>query len=287
MILYQNDKDIETIYNTMFQLLEREEILEILNVNYSFVVINYNNQEIMDLLKSQGISSFISPITLFVHDSLGLFSNNKGLVLKQLDGCWLEIETLCQYIVECLNNLDSSSGNKNPYIDNDVNLKFGISDDNLLSNVELLEKQKRQLEEMEKQAYEQEMKKNEEERKKQELRLEKEKSLLRLKKKISMDRKNKEEIRKQLRDEPPTDEKNAAFIKFRLPDGSIKERKFMKTWKIEELYKFINSLDNVLVEEETDYDLITPFPNKVYDDYEKTIEEEGLYPNSMLQVREK
>lgn len=34
------------------------------------------------------------------------------------------------------------------------------------------------------------------------------------------------------------------------------------------------------------YELIQPFPFKLYSDCEKTLEEEKLFPNAVLQIRE-
>ena len=41
-----------------------------------------------------------------------------------------------------------------------------------------------------------------------------------------------------------------------------------------------------MFEENNEFDLITPFPIKVFNDMDKTLEEEKLFPNAVLQIRE-
>lgn len=47
----------------------------------------------------------------------------------------------------------------------------------------------------------------------------------------------------------------------------------------------MDSLGKILIESDK-YDLIQTLPRKVFDDKNKTLEEEGLYPNGVLQIRE-
>jgi hypothetical protein len=77
------------------------------------------------------------------------------------------------------------------------------------------------------------------------------------------------------------------LIVFRYPDGETRvERRFLKVDKIEMLYDFVDSLGTEIFEESNEYDLIVPFPFKAMSDKNRTIFEEGLFPNAVLQIRE-
>ena len=54
------------------------------------------------------------------------------------------------------------------------------------------------------------------------------------------------------------------------------------------LYDFVDSLSlNIFTEPGIDkYELIQPFPFKSYSDPQRTLEEEKLFPNAVLQIRE-
>lgn len=156
-----------------------------------------------------------------------------------------------------------------------------------MTTSELLEKQKRELEEMERQVKLNELAKKEMEEKKkkeEELKIKKE---LSFHKKMSLERKNREHLLKNLLPEPDKNDPNTIILSFRLPNGNVTQRSFNKNWKLIEVYNFVNSLENVLTEEETEFDLIIPFPLKVLDKYDELLTNMGINTNTMLTVREK
>lgn len=156
-----------------------------------------------------------------------------------------------------------------------------------MTTSELLEKQKRELEEMERQVKLNELaKKEKEEKKKKEEEL-KNKKELSFHKKMSLERKNREHLLKILLPEPDKNDPNTIILSFRLPNGNVTQRSFSKNWKLIEVYNFVNSLENVLTEEETEFDLIIPFPLKVLDKYDESLTNIGINTNTMLTVREK
>jgi UBX domain len=53
------------------------------------------------------------------------------------------------------------------------------------------------------------------------------------------------------------------------------------------LYDLVESLEEKIFEETEEFDIIQTFPYKVFSDREKTLEEEKLFPNALLQIREK
>jgi hypothetical protein len=97
-------------------------------------------------------------------------------------------------------------------------------------------------------------------------------------------------IAESLRPEPDDDNPDKCVIMFRFPNGEKSiQRKFLKQDKIEILYEFIKSLgrDIFTENEHHHFSLLQSFPFKTFDDKkDKTLEEEGLFPNSVLQIKE-
>ena len=90
-------------------------------------------------------------------------------------------------------------------------------------------------------------------------------------------------------EEPPIDDPNATTICFRYPDGeNRKDRRFLKTHKIQNLYDYVTSLGKEIYteEENNSFSLYQPFPPKKYEEMENTLEKEGLFPNAVIQIRE-
>ena len=71
-------------------------------------------------------------------------------------------------------------------------------------------------------------------------------------------------------------------ILFKFPDGKIIERNFLKNDKIESLYKFIQYSHS-----EYDFNLIQLYPYKIYNNLKNTLEEEDLFPSSVIQIIKK
>lgn len=102
--------------------------------------------------------------------------------------------------------------------------------------------------------------------------------------------KNKKDFyTKQLPEEPSDDDPNKCTIMFRFPDGEKTiQRKFLKTDKISLLYIYVKSLGREIYSEqnENNFSLVQPFPFKNFNDsQENTLENEGMFPNAVLQIR--
>ncbi len=69
---------------------------------------------------------------------------------------------------------------------------------------------------------------------------------------------------------------------FKFPDGKVIERNFLKNEKIEQIYKFIQ-VSNI----DYDFNLVQLYPYKIYNDKNKTLEEEDLFPSSVVQIIKK
>ena len=97
-------------------------------------------------------------------------------------------------------------------------------------------------------------------------------------------------IAEKLKPEPEDDNPDKCIILFRFPDGEKSaQRKFLKQDKINDLYDYIKSLGRDIFTENDHhhFSLLQTFPFKLFDDKkDNTLEQEGLFPNSVLQIKE-
>ena len=182
-------------------------------------------------------------------------------------------------LIEQLGKADINNNNNNN--DQNPSVKDSIAG---LSDGQIMEKREREMRELERQQ-EEKMKKEEEE--KQKIIDEENK-----KKKLLEDyEKDAEKCKKLLSQEPGEDDPNSCFIIFRCPDGEKNvERRFLKTEKVQILYYFIKSLGREIYFEHdsTGFDLVYGFPPKSLENSKTmTLEEEGLCPRCIIQIREK
>ena len=101
--------------------------------------------------------------------------------------------------------------------------------------------------------------------------------------------KKAEILKKKFEKEPEEDNPDVCVISFRYPDGDKrKERRFLKNNKIKDLYDYIESLGNEIYTEDGNgvFSLYQPFPPKKYENMENTLENEGLFPNAVIQIKE-
>ncbi len=90
-----------------------------------------------------------------------------------------------------------------------------------------------------------------------------------------------------LPDEPNINCSDASLILFRFPDGHGRiERRFFKTNKISDLYSFVESLENQSFNKEGQFELVQTFPYKVFNKMDSSLEEEKLFPNAVIQLKE-
>ena len=154
-----------------------------------------------------------------------------------------------------------------------------------LTDAQILAKRENEIRELERQQEEKEKKEEEEKRKI----LEEENRIKNLNNKYEDEAKVAKLILPQ---EPNENDPNACYIKFRLPDGEkIIERRFLKTDRIATLYDYVKSIGReIFMEQDShDFDLIGGgFPPKnLGDKKNNTLEEEDMFPNFILQIREK
>ena len=96
-------------------------------------------------------------------------------------------------------------------------------------------------------------------------------------------------MKKKFEIEPDKDNPDCCTISFRFPDGEKRQdRRFLKNNKVKEWYDYVKSLGNEIYTEEGNgvFSLYQPFPPKKYENMENTLENEGLFPNAVIQIKE-
>ena len=183
------------------------------------------------------------------------------------------------------NNEDNQNNNKNNNqnnsINNNVNIKDSIAG---LSDGEIMAKREREIRELEKQQ-EEKMRKEEEEKRRiieeENKKKEREENYI----------KEAEKSKILLPPEPEENNPNCCKVILRYPDGDkTMERRFLKNEKVIHLYLFVKSKGREIFteEENNDFDLIFGFPPKNLENTKnKTFEEEGMFPNAIINIREK
>ena len=190
---------------------------------------------------------------------------------------------------DLINNININ--NKNNIINNNTNNSKNILDDPrnylmdedeikggdmypYMSDGDILKKQEEEMKSLERKEQEKIKKKKQEEEEK---------------KRKEIEEKNKiESLIKQLPEEPNDDNPDKCIIMFRYPDGEkTVQRKFLRTDKISILYLYVKSLGREIYREnENGFSLVQPFPFKSFNDLqENTLEQEGMFPNAVLQIR--
>jgi len=180
-----------------------------------------------------------------------------------------------------INNNNISTNQKIEYEPNYADYDFGDEDDYYLDDINKFDLNNNKLSDGQILAY-QELKLKELEKMEEKKNLEK--------KKILEEKEESKKIAENLKPEPNDDNPDKCVILFRFPDGEKSvQRKFLKNDKIKDLYDFVKSLgrDIFMEEENHHFSLLQSFPYKLFDGIQDhTLEQEGLYPNSVLQIKE-
>ena len=173
---------------------------------------------------------------------------------------------------------NNNNNNLNKLEESDMRLRDSIYN---LSDGQVLAKREEEIKKLEKIQEEKEKREKEEKRRQEEE-----------EKKIKNYEKESEYAKMILAPEPDDKNPDTCHIRFRLPDGEkVLERKFLKSDKISVLYDYIKSIGREIFMEPdaNDFNIICMgFPPKNLENLKNsTLEKEGLYPNSILQIQEK
>ena len=254
------------------------------NQNKNNIIINNKSDEYMNKIDNFGdffLGNSIEIPNLFgVYNNNNFNNNNNNYKQDKI----IENSPNNKIIKESKNNekeknvLDNKINNMNNINENDMKLRDSIYN---LSDGQILAKREQEMRKLEKMQEEKERKEKEEQKKKEEEELQ-----------IKKYEKEAEIAKLILAPEPDDNNPDTCHIKFRLPDGEkVMERKFLKTDSISVLYDYVKSIGREIFMEPdaTDFDIISiGFPPKNLQNLKNsTLEKEGLYPNSILQIEEK
>ena len=225
----------------------------------------YRIQNILDLDTS-------SPSIIFCHNNSNENIFKEDNIIEQIKGTFINIDNFYKVLMNSLTKINKEKNainenlNKYSHLNNDINI---------LTDGEILQRQKDDMEKLEKDAQDME----------EEIKLKKNKK----REQFEKIEKKAEILKKKFEKEPDKDNPDICIICFRYPDGDKrKERRFLKNNKIKDLYDYIESLGNEIYTEDGKgvFSLYQPFPPKKYENMENTLEKEGLFPNALIQIKE-
>jgi hypothetical protein len=216
-------------------------------------------------------SNILCPSFIFCYNNSNENIFGKDNIVELINGENIIISKFYESLVNSLNNIKKDTKlNKNNGKNIQENNEF-----NSLTDAEILQKQKNDMEQLEKNVQDEEEEIQLENKKKKEL--------------LEKIEKMAEGLKPKFEQEPDQDNPDCCTICFRYPDGEkTKIRRFLKNDKIKELYDYVKSLGNEIYTEEGNgiFSLYQPFPPKKYDNMENTLDNEGLFPNAVIQIKE-
>ena len=250
---------------------------------------NYEHFAVIDIIRNADKNiPRLNEKLLEAHD---LFCDEKDSKVNNISPIISQPKTDSNIISNEINN-NIISDNKgqdilndiNNYLPEDINRKSKGDKDSYtyMTDGEVLARQENEIKALEK---EEENKILEAERKEKEQKEEEE----RKKQEEILEKAKIESIICNLPEEPSDDNPDKCVILLRFPDGEkVVERKFLKTEKVSLLYLYVSSFGSQIYneKEEKGFSLIQTFPFKNFDQVqENTLEQEGLFPNAMLQIK--
>ena len=272
IIIFYDRNNLEFLKDFINQICRNSSIMNILKQNcviYPVLSSSPNGYQIQNIISDSNLSC---PSIIFCHNNTGENIFGKDNIFEIINGEFIIISKFYDSLVNSLTIIK-----KDIKLNEDINTNIQDNNNNfnILTDGEILQKQKKEMEELERHVQDIEDKINVENSKEKE-RYEKIEKIA-------------EEFKKKFENEPDKDNPDCCIICFRYPDGEKrKDRRFLKNDKIKDLYDYVKSLGNEIYTEEGtgDFSLYQPFPPKKYEIMENTLESEGLFPNAVIQIRE-
>ena len=270
IIILYNGSNILFLNNFISQICRNTTLINLLKNNFIIYPLLSSTTQAFQIQNMITEKNLVYPAFIFCYNKNQnnniFYSNN---ILNILESETITLESFHNKLIDSLEKI-----NKN------IKNKINISDsNNLLTDAEVLEKQKNEMEALERQVQ------NKEEQLIKE-KINEEKKL----KEIENEIENKaNEAKNKIVEEPSEDNPDCTTICFRYPDGEKRiERRFLKNNTVQNLYDYVTSLgrDIYTEGENNNFSLYQPFPPKKYDNMENTLEMEGLFPNAIIQIKE-
>ena len=257
IIIFYDRKNIQFLNNFISHISRNTTIMNLLKQNFIILPLLSTTEKAEFIQKSITDSYLINPSFIFCYNFPDNNFLNKKSVIYMLQSENIQLDDFLNAVYKSLEKI----GMKKNYDKSYDNLTDG----------EILERQREEIENLEND----ELKQKEIENKVNEIQKEIETKA--------------NEIKKEVVDEPSKDDPDSTIICFRYPDGEKRiDRRFLKSHKIQNLYDFVTSLGKEIYTEEdsNSFSLYQAFPPKKYENMENTLEEEGLFPNAIIQIKE-
>ena len=262
IIIFYNGNNIPFLNNFISQICRNTMLINLLKQNFIIYPLLIGTDDAFKIRKIVTTDNLIFPSFVFCYINSNNNSLNQNCVLNTLESESITIEVFHNQLLDSLEKI-----NKNKKIIKDSY--------NYLTDAEILQKQNNDMEALE----------NQIQKKEEELKQEK------LNEKLKLEEiENKANAAKlKIVEEPKEDNPDCTIICFRYPDGEKRiDRRFLKTNTIQNLYDYVTSLGKEIYTEEENntFSLYQPFPPKKYEIMENTLEQEGLFPNAIIQIKE-
>ena len=271
IIIFYDRTNLEFLEQFINKICRNSSIMKILRqkcVIFPILSSNSNGYKLLNILSELNLSC---PSLLFCFDKSNENIFGKNNINKIIDRQSINIDIFYKSLIQSLSQIEQNNSLNNSIIQNNQE----NNNYNYLTDGEILQKQRNDMEELEKNVQ------NMEDAIKTE----------NIKKKENLDKieKEAEKYKTKFISEPDKNNPDCCTICFRYPDGDKRrDRRFLKTDKIKILYEYVKSLGNEIYteDENCDFSLYQPFPPKKYDNMENTLENEGLFPNAVIQIKE-
>ena len=276
IIIFYTGNNVQFLNNFVTQVSRNSMIMNLLRQYFIIYPLLANTNDGYKIQNAVSDSQLIFPSFVFCFNR-AFNQNREGythyifdrtFVINILEGNSVNLESFNKALKDCTDQFGIGYSNNNEFVP--------------MSDGDVLQQQKNEMEELEKQARIKEEQTKKEKIREQNEKIEEEKKLKEIEKKAK-------EAKRKIIDEPQEGNPDSTTICFRYPDGEkVKNRRFLKSHKIQNLYDYIASLGKEIYSEEgnSGFSLYQPFPPKKYTNMENTLEQEGLFPNAVIQIRE-
>ena len=267
IIIFYDKKNLEFLQQFINKICRNSSIMNILRQKCVIFPISSSSENGYKILNILSDSNILYPSLIFCFNKSKDNIFDKNNLIEIINGESVNVDIFYKSLIQSISKIEKNN--------NLINNEQESNNYNFLTDGEILQKQRNDMEELEKNVQKIEEEINTENIKKRE--------------NINKIEKEAEKYKAKFVAEPDKDNPDCCTICFRYPDGDKRrDRRFLKTDKIKLLYEYITSLGNEIYTEDENgvFSLYQPFPPKKYDNMENTLENEGLFPNAVIQIKE-
>ena len=267
IIIFYDKKNLEFLQQFINKICRNSSIMNILRQKCVIFPISSSSENGYKILNILSDSNILYPSLIFCFNKSKDNIFDKNNLIEIINGESVNVDIFYKSLIQSISKIEQNN--------NLINNEQESNNYNFLTDGEILQKQRNDMEELEKNVQIMEEEINTENIKKRE--------------NINKIEKEAEKYKAKFVAEPDKDNPDCCTICFRYPDGDKRrDRRFLKTDKIKILYEYITSLGNEIYTEDGNgvFSLYQPFPPKKYDNMESTLENEGLFPNAVIQIKE-